>query len=511
MFRKSLRGAVLALSLSGLVLGGALGQDSTATDVASLRQVALGNSNDVEAWLNLGNAYLEAGDYDAAKESFLEAIAVDYRSGDAHFGLGLAEYRRGDYPAALFEFSEVTRLYPDRFDGHFNRAVTLAKLRKFDEAADAFRQAINEVEPEASTQQQVDAHLGLAGQLKRLENFSAAADAYAAALELKPNDAELAYQKAESLYFAGRGLEALPELSELEARSSDHRVSSLISDIYIQQEQIDYAMRSLERALSRAEGTADLKAEGNILLKMGLLQKDLGQDGDAAASFQRAVAANPGSWQAQYHLGVSYLEAGQAASSVGFLEQASALNPDSGEIYMALTMAYEQSGRIANVMPAAEAALELIEDPSQVAQIKFAMGRVQYYQGDYESALASFEDVLLTERENALAQLWTGLAEYQLENYQSAVRYLESAVQLDPESIEARANLGAAYFQSERFQDAELVFELILEDNASDADALYNLGLALLAQNQRDAAQEVWLQAANLGYSPAQTALREYF
>ena len=130
-----------------------------ASSVSALRQVVTTNPADVEAWINLGNAYLQAGDDASAREAFYEAVALDYRSGDAHFGLGLAEFGRGDYPAALFEFSEVARLYPERFDGHFNRAVTLAKLRQFDEAAAAFQEAINEAEPEASTEQKVEAYL----------------------------------------------------------------------------------------------------------------------------------------------------------------------------------------------------------------------------------------------------------------------------------------------------------------------------------------------------------------
>src|SRR5699024_768731 len=133
-------------------------------------------------------------DFDSAKDSFLEAIALDYRAGDAHFGLALAEFERGDYPAALFEFSEVSRLYPERFDAHFNRGVALAKLRRYDEAAEAFREALAHTE-EASPSQQTEAQMGLAAQLKRAEDYAGAAEAYAAALELRPGDEELTYLK----------------------------------------------------------------------------------------------------------------------------------------------------------------------------------------------------------------------------------------------------------------------------------------------------------------------------
>ena len=96
----------------------------------------------LNTWLDLGELRLEVGDFDKAKQNFLEAVSLDYMSADAHFGLGLAEFNQADYRAALFEFSEVTRLFPERFDGHFNRAVTLAQLRRSEEAGAAFQEAL---------------------------------------------------------------------------------------------------------------------------------------------------------------------------------------------------------------------------------------------------------------------------------------------------------------------------------------------------------------------------------
>ena len=477
-------------------------------NISALRQSVSSNPADVEAWLELGNAYFDSGDFDAARESFYEAVALDYRSGDAHFGLGLSEFERGDFPAALFEFNEVTRLYPERFDGHFNKAVTLAKLRKFDEAAAAFGEAIAQ---EASDDQRVEAYLGLAGMHKRAQNYSAAAEAYTEAAALRPTDTELAYQRADSLYQAGQGLEALPDLVDLEESSSDYRVSALIADIYVEQDQTDYALRSLERAQRKAQGAADATAQANILVQLGLLQQQLGRSSEASTSFQQAVYTDATAWQAQYHLGVSLLEDGQAASALSALENARTLNPDSAEVYMALALAYEQTGQMDQVMPAAEAAMERAEDPTQLSDVQFVLGRVSYQQGSFEEALSAFEEVVEAQPENALAQLWAGLAEYSLENYMSAVQYLERAVQLEPESVEARANLGASYYQAERYQDAEVVFELMLEDTPTDAEALYNLGLSLMAQNQRVSAREVWVQASDLGYGPAQDALQQYF
>jgi tetratricopeptide (TPR) repeat protein len=496
-------------ALSTLLGSAALAQD--ASSVTTYQQAVQSNPNDTANWVNLGNSQLAAGNFAAAKDAFIEAIARDYTLVDAHFGLGLSHYELGDYPSALFEFDAVTRLNPEGFDGHFNRGVTLAKLRESEQAIEAFNEAIVQADPEASDGQKVNAFLGLAGQLKRTEDYAGAADAYAQALLLAPEDPELAYQKGEAAYRAGNGLDALPELSALESKSSDYRVSALIADIYVQQDQSDYALRSLERALSKAEGAADVKAEAMLLVKLGVLQQDLGRDAEAMTSFQRASAADPSDWQARYFLGVGYLNGNDFNSAVSQLESAAVSNPESLEVQLALTSAYEGAGRAADMQKAAEAVAMSTEDPALLSEAQFALGRALYLQGDFEGAMAALESVVGEQADNAQAQLWAGLTEYKQENYVSAVQYLERAVQLDPESVDARVNLGAAYIAAKRYEDAELVYTMIVEENPADGQAFFNLGLSQFNQNNKDGAKEAWLRSSALGFAPAQDALQKYF
>ena len=212
--------------------------------------------------------------------------------------------------------------------------------------------------------------------------------------KLAPGDTELAYLKGEALYRAGQGLDALPELSSLEASSSDYRVSALIADIYVQQDQSDYALRSLERALIKASGAADAKAEATLLVKLGLLQQDLGRNPEAMASFQRASTADPNDWQARYYLGSGYLNSGDFGSALGQLEQAAAFNPESAEIQIALASAYEGTSRSTDMQRTAETVLSLTEDPNLLSEAQFAIGRALFMQGNYEGALEIFAGLI---------------------------------------------------------------------------------------------------------------------
>ena len=499
----------LAWAIVALVLltGAAMAQSTT----DQLRQAAEAAEDDPRPWVELGNALLDDDRPEAAKTAFLEAVAVDYRSCDAHYGLGLAEFARGDHAAALFSFNEVTRLCEERFDGHYNRAVTLARLRRPAEAAEAFRDAIAEAEPEASADDRVNAWVGVAGQRKRTGDYDVAAEAYGSALQIRPTDDELIFLRADALWRAGKGLEALPDLTELEGRSSDYRVSALIADVYVDAGQIDYSLRSLQRALRRAEEAGESAAQARLLVKLGLLQRSLGRDGEAAASFREATEIDDSSWEAQYNLGVSLLEAGQTRDALGPLEIADELAPDSGEVALALASAYDQLDRPGDAYTAAQRALASLSEQEALTEARFIAGRNAYRLGDYATARTLLERVVDARPASAAAQLWTGLAAYQSGDYAGAVPYYERAVQLDPNDTTARVNLGAAYLAAERYQDAETVYQLLVEQNASDTESLYNLGWALIGQERRGPARDAWAQACDLGYRSACDALAEYF
>ncbi len=496
-------GASLALLL---VLSAAWAQPS----ISDLRAKAQANPNDATVWVDLGNAQYQAGQYADAKQSFLEAISIDYGNGDAHYGLGLSEYANGNYQAALFEFSEVTRLYPKRFDGQFNKAVTLAKLRRPKDAAASFQEAIKVADSVATTKDKIDAYLGLAGQLELTNDYAKAADAYASALQLDPGNADLILRRGQALENAGKGLDALPELTALESKSNDYRVSALIADIYVKQGQIDYAMFALNRALKKAQAAGDKSAEANILVKLGSLQKSLGRDADASKSFQQAAQADPQSWQALYNLGVSYLEGGQTQTALNPLEQAAKLAPDSGDVHLALASAYDQLAQTDKALSNAQAALTELKDDKQLTQARFIAGRALYRQGSYAAAANLLDQVVQATPDDAQAQLWAGLADYQQQKYDSAIRYFERATQISPNSVEARVDLGAAYLAAKRFQDAETVYQLLVKQNPKDSESYYNLGWALYSQDRRSAAQDAWKSSCQEGYQKACDAITKY-
>jgi tetratricopeptide (TPR) repeat protein len=496
---------VMAAMLAAATLATAVAQSASIDD---LRRAVAQRPADAEAWTLLGDALLSSEDLVGAKEAYLEAIAIDYLTGDAHFGLGLAEFGRGDFAAALFSFTEVTRLYETRFDGHFNRAVTLARLRRAAESAAAFRRSLAEAEPEATPEDRLNAWTGLGTQLVLAGEPGSAADAFAEALKLDPEDTDLAYRRGSALLSAGRGLEALAELTDIEARTSDYRFSSLIAEVYLEQGQVDRALRALERAERKAEEAGDRSGQAASLIALGEIQRGLGREADATASYGRAAEVDPTSWEARYALGVSYLTAGQPRSAVAPLLEAVVLVPDNGDVRLALASSYDQMGQPGDALAAAREALSRATNPEAQAQARFIIGRALYLQGNYPDAANEFAMVVQQRPGSASAQLWAGLAQYQQGDHAGAALFYERSVQLDPNAVEARVNLGAAYLASARYRDAENVYRFLVQQNARDAESLYHLGWSLYAQQRDEDARTSWTQSCQLGYQAACSAPR---
>ena len=290
-------------------------------------------------------------------------------------------------------------------------------------------------------------------------------------------------------------------------------MDALIADIYAQAGQSDYALRSLTRAARNAASAGDTDTQARLLVQLGSLQRDLGREADAATSFRRAAQVDPGSSQALYNLGLSYLELGQLQAALTPLQQTLTLGDgaNSGATYLALASTYDRLAQPDEALRNAEAATQRLSDADLRSDATFIVGRSLYRLGDYRGALIALEEVVVAQPDNANAQLWAGLAHYQAGQYRSAAQFYERAVQLDPESLEARINLGAAYLASERYEDAELVYELLIRQTGGDADTFYNLGWSLLSQGRGNEARQAWQRSSELGYTPARTALSQYF
>jgi Flp pilus assembly protein TadD len=122
----------------------------------------------------------------------------------------------------------------------------------------------------------------------------------------------------------------------------------------------------------------DVKAEYNL----GLAYAGIGQNENAAAAYQNAIAWQKGSphpdAQPYLDLGILQLDQGHAAEAVDNLQAALSIDQQNPRVHQELGQAYEQMNRLTSAQAELEAAIALIP---KVPSLHFELGRIYQKQG----------------------------------------------------------------------------------------------------------------------------------
>jgi tetratricopeptide (TPR) repeat protein len=135
------------------------------------------------AYFNLGNAFAELGDIDAARRYYSKAPS--FKPAEAHNNLGRAFAIQGRLEDAIANYLEALSLKPDLAEAYNNMGNVLARQGKFAEAIDYFSRALA-LDPDLA-----EAHDNLGRALARQKKFAEAIDHFSRALALKPDFAEV--------------------------------------------------------------------------------------------------------------------------------------------------------------------------------------------------------------------------------------------------------------------------------------------------------------------------------
>jgi len=137
-------------------------------------------SESIETLCHKARQAVAQGQYEQARQSYLQALGLKSDAPDVHYGLATVCFLLHDLPSAAYHFKEVTRLDPLRAGAHINLGAVYNRLDQVDEAIQVLRRGI-----------QLDTHraegyynLGLA--YRRKKQLDLAIQAYHEAVRLNP-------------------------------------------------------------------------------------------------------------------------------------------------------------------------------------------------------------------------------------------------------------------------------------------------------------------------------------
>jgi len=131
--------SVVLYNISGAANAGLMQYDAA---INSFRQAIKINPDNAEAYNNIGNALNANGDQVAAIASYKQAIKIKPKFAEAYNNIGNALSAKGDLEAALGSYEKAIKINPGYAEAHYNKGITLKNQNNTDDAIRSYKRAI---------------------------------------------------------------------------------------------------------------------------------------------------------------------------------------------------------------------------------------------------------------------------------------------------------------------------------------------------------------------------------
>ncbi len=269
-----------------------------------------------QSYTQVGKAYIERGDDDAAVEYFNRAIEANPMWGEAYEQLGLARMKSGDMDAALQLLKRAVEILPDLASAH--RALAMVHLSCGDVAA--ARASIKEALVRAPYLE--DAR-NILGSIERTEgNLDTAITLFLEELEINPGNWR-AYANLGSAYEEQGDLDkaVAAYTKAVELNRQDVNLVSALASLYARRGQHDIAHSLLEEVGSR------LPEDTNLRYNQAVILQNEGNTEEAKSVYEAILQDLPSHEGALVNLGVIYAREGKVQEARNLWLRALEVNP----------------------------------------------------------------------------------------------------------------------------------------------------------------------------------------
>ena len=370
--------------------------------------------HDAQAHGNLGNAWQDSGNLDAAIDSYLRALEIDPAFAEAHSNLGSALQAQGRHQEASTSYQRALAIRPDYAKAHFNLANTLKTQGKLAHAADSYRSAL------ALAPHDKEAHFHLGEIAHAMGQFDEAVASFRSQLQMTPHDARVHAGLGAALQGAG---------------------------------QVTDAVASYRRA-------AQLNPHLDMLHhNMALALHSLQQYDAAADAYRLALAAQPHSITLLARLGDAHRALGQADAAIACYQQALVMDDENGNIMLSLAIALEHAGQTEEALARYRDAASL--NPRDI-DVHFSHGACLQGLGRAEEAVTCYRQALEIDADSVMTLNNLGAALLGLRQLEEAIAHQQHALALCPDSDVAHCNLGACLQALGQYEEAEASYRQAL-------------------------------------------------
>jgi superkiller protein 3 len=404
--------------------------------------------------------------------------------------LARAQARSGDAWTGIQTSERAIAAGPTNAAAQEAKGEALLALRRADDAAAAFRKAIDL--DQKLVRARVGLTLALVAQGRAAEGVTTARQA----TELDPKSAEAFAALGWALVSVNQSNwgEAIAQAQQgafLNPRSA--LVQYIVGRIFEANASLDQAANSYRKAVE-----AD---PAFVPAQLALIQAQAWKDPDGALAAARKLAADaPHHAEAQLAPGRLLLRKGDFSGAAEFLAKTVALAPQIAEAQAFLGTAHQYMGKTPEAVAAYKKAVELAPDN---VDYKTTYGLLLGLTGDYEAGAALLRGVVATpgyRKVDGFMNLgWVNRKMKPPKTEESVAAY-RTALEIDPKNEQAALGMAWAYFDASRWDEAMAAFRKVMEIKPEAAgEAQHGIAWCLFKKENLKEAKATLEKAAAAG------------
>jgi len=433
----------------------------------------------------LGRCHRFLGHDNEAEEIYRELVALDSTDAEAWWYLSRLSLRQGRLDKAADDLERLAQL---RADGrvYIELGDLRSRLGQYERAADVYRESLRLDSSWAGR----DAWIGLAGALEPLRRFDEAAHAYRKVIEMSPPTEFTPHRRLIQLYLAADQPDSAAAIIEeiLKVRPNDPERLRLGV--------LWYSMGREEKAESLF-----IALEGQVepylpLYYRGRIAADRNEYEEAKDFFRRAIAVSDSFPDAWIHLGQALLNQDSLNAAIVTAHRAIKSTRDTRGFWYFMGIAFSRSEQYDSAVYWLD---KLWHEDTLNTRVQFSLAASLERDGQFDRAVDVFENLIAREPDNAVALNYLGYM------YADSGIHLEESIGLIGRALEDEPDNGAyldsygwALFRLGRLNEAESEIRKALQSLQSDPTIHDHLGDILAALGRKDEAATHWRKALEL-------------
>jgi len=414
--------------------------------------------------LSRGDAYFEEEEYGEAAIEYKNVLQINPNDGEVHYKLAQTYLKSEKVRDAFWELRESVRLEPENIDARVQLSQLLFYAKELDEALEMIDGAI------ASEPDRVEAHVVRAQVLLAQGQKDESLAAFAKAVEVGPEEEGALLLYASALEQNGEvdaAEEWFVKLTEVAPNFRSYAAFAMHLARRRDESRNDEIIAAFEKGIEVAE--PDELPGAHSALAGFYYEQDRIEE--AAATLEKAIDESKDNLDLIYSLARLHSSQGDEAKADALVEQATKASPDEARPYLILSAHRDRKGDLPGALEAARKAVEVEPEHEdarlRVAEVMIEIGVKQEDDTQIAEGRELVEQLLVQKPGHPGALLVKSKVDLYEKDIDAAITGLRTAIDARPEWAQAHFVLGTALAMKGDETSARSALARALEIDAS--------------------------------------------